>query len=156
MSRQKNCAPSYSVVVLLAVLGCGLGCSGYSTKRLTDFPSARDGLVDELLASALLQQYVDENHAMPRPATPLAEAFYLLGIAEARSLGSFWEPTSEFHLEMAIRLDPSSLFAADALSVLKKQLEFAYGGSSGVHLPADVQSTLRELEGLIKDKSPKR
>ena len=88
------------------------------------------------------------------PALP--EAFYLLGIAEARSLGSFWEPTSEFHLEMAIRLDPSSLFAADALTVLKKQLEFAYGGSSGVHLPADVQSTLRELEALIKDESPKR
>jgi hypothetical protein len=35
---------------------------------------------------------------------------------------------------------------------LQLPIPFAYGGSSGVHLPTDVQANLRELEGLIKAK----
>jgi hypothetical protein len=104
-------------------------------------------LLADLLASGLLLRFIDAAQKSD-PAVP--EAFFLLGVTEARSLGVFWEPTSEFHFEMAIRLAPQSPFAEDALGLLRDQLDFAYGGSSGVHLPADVQSNLQELEDLIR------
>jgi hypothetical protein len=114
-----------------------------------EFQDDEKQLLADLLASGLLLRFIDGTQKSD-PA--VAEAFYLLGVAEARSLGAFWEPTSEFHFEMAIRLAPKAAFAKDALSLLKDQLDFAYGGSSGVHLPADVQSNLRELEELTQEK----
>jgi hypothetical protein len=53
-----------------------------------------------------------------------------------------------FFLEMAIRLDPQSPMAAKAYDLLNAYILAAYTGSSGVHLPQDVQEYLEGLRRL--------
>jgi hypothetical protein len=114
----------------------------------TSVPEEGQGrMVSDLLASGLLLQLLDESEAWN---AELAEAFYLLGVTEARSVDAFWVPYADFHLEMAIRVDPHGPFAVPAFELLKSQLELGYGGSSGVHLPTDVAVTLKELKKLMK------
>jgi tetratricopeptide (TPR) repeat protein len=116
--------------------------------RLSDFPAGRERLVYDLLASSLLLQYIDETK---KPPSSLAEAFYLLGLVEARSVDAYWVPQTEFHLEAAIRLDPKGPFADDAYALLEEYTVLGYGGSSGIHLPADVWTKLGELRAMIEE-----
>jgi len=118
-------------------------------ESLSDFPSTRDGLVDELLASALLQQYVDENHAMPRPATPLAEAFYLLAVIEARAAWSYWIPQTESYMEAALRAAPQGPRAEKAYERIEETLLTDYGAATAAELPDPERARLTALRKLM-------
>jgi len=119
-------------------------------ESMSDFPSARDGLVDELRASALLQQYVDANHATPRPAVQLAEAFYLLAVIEARTAWSYWIPQTESYMEAALRAAPKGPRAEQAYERIEETLLIDYGAATAAELPdleRDRLKALRELMG---------
>jgi hypothetical protein len=53
-----------------------------------------------------------------------------------------------FFLEMAIRLDPKSPVAAKAYDLLNAYILASYTGSSGVHLPEEIQEYLEGLRRL--------
>ncbi len=122
-------------------------------------PFGRDGLVQDLAAASLLVRWLEEDRARRESVTrnPTAkersdtsQAYYWLGVVEARSLDGFWVNLSERHLESAIRADPKGPFAKKAYARLEETQFLGYGGASGNDLPADVVTNLRELRQLIQ------
>jgi hypothetical protein len=108
----------------------------------------REGMLYDLAASSLLLQYIE---GVKDDDLKLAEAFYLLGLVEARSVDSYWVPQAEFHLEASIRLAPAAPFADDAYGLLEEYVVLGYGGVSGNELPPDVWAKLQEVRALIAD-----
>jgi hypothetical protein len=123
------------------VVGAGDG------KRL---PLGRERFIGDLIASSLLLQFIDSN---PTNREQLAEALYLLGWVEARSVDSYWIPQSEFHLEAAVRLAPQADFAEDAYALLEENLIVGYGGASSEELPTDAWMLLEELRKLLDNET---
>jgi hypothetical protein len=110
------------------------------------FPADRLGLVHFVAASGLLHQYVDTSTVT---GAPLAEAYYLLGIAESHISRTLWISETEFFLETAIRLAPQSAHARKAYAFLEDYVLARHTGSSGLHLPADIRAHLAELRQLL-------
>jgi tetratricopeptide (TPR) repeat protein len=104
--------------------------------------------VSDLLASSMLLGYIDSAQRRGSSDPAVAEAFYLLGVVEARGVDSYWVPQAEFHLEAAIRLDPHGPMAQQAFSLLEQSMEIGYGGTSPDTLPADLWTKLTELRKL--------
>ncbi len=124
-------------------------------------PFGRDGLIQDLAAASLLVRWLEEDRARRSAETrnptakersDTAQAYYWLGVVEARSLDGFWVNLSERHLESAIRADPKGPFAKKAYARLEETQFLGYGGASGNELPADVVTNLRELRELIQAK----
>ena len=66
-----------------------------------------------VVASSILQRLVAEADS---PDRNLADAYYLLGVTEARIGRNYWVTAAPFMLETAIRLAPDEPFAEDASS----------------------------------------
>jgi hypothetical protein len=79
----------------------------------------------------------------------LAEAYYLLGVAESYISRSLWVSETAFFLETAIHLAPKSVHARQAYAFLEQYVLAGYTGSAGLHLPADVRVHLAELRRLL-------
>lgn len=109
-------------------------------------PLARDQTVYDLVASSLLLQFVDGETTTDARR---AEAYYLLGLVESRTIDSHWVPQAEVHLETAIRLSPDSATAENAYAVLEEYVIVGWGGASSSDLPADQWAKLHELRELI-------
>jgi len=118
---------------------------------LSLFPAGRERLVYDLVASSVLHRTIA---AAPAGDTSVAEAYYLLGVIEARSVDSWWVPQTELHLEAAIRADPHGPYAQQAYAMLEEYIVMGYGGLSRDLLPADVAAQLAELRGLISGPGP--
>ena len=126
--------------------------------RIAEGPYGRDGLIQDLAAASHLVRWLEQDRAKreevtrnrtPQERADTALAYYWLGVIEARSLDGFWINLSERHLEAAIRSDPKGPLAEKAYSLLEETQVLGYGGSSGVHLPADVWNMLRDLRVLM-------
>jgi hypothetical protein len=115
-------------------------------RAMSEFPSDHDGLVYDMAASAALHQFVESAPRDQKAA--LAEAYYLLGVTEARSRRNYWVSETELYLEAAIRAAPGSSFAHDAYDLLEEFTVFGYTGSAGENVPQDVQAKLDELRKL--------
>ena len=114
------------------------------------FPADRRALVEYVTASAVLHRYV----ASAEPSDPqLARAYYLLGVIESRTGRSLWLSQAEHYLEASLRLGPDQPWAPDAYALLEEFVASGYSGSSGEHVPADVQRRLDELRRLIETSS---
>jgi hypothetical protein len=118
---------------------------------LSVFPAGRERVVYDLVASSLLHRLVSDS---PQPGPELAEAYYLLGVIEARTIDSYWVPQTELHLEAAIRADPGSPVAQKAYAALEEYVLSGYGGLSGDYAPADVRAHLAELRKLAEGRAP--
>jgi hypothetical protein len=118
---------------------------------LSLFPAGRERLVYDLVASSLLHRYVA---AAPEGDPGLAEAYYLLGVIEARTVDSYWVPQTELHLEAAIRADPRGAFAEPAYAALEEYVLVGYGGLDPEAIPAPVRAHLAELRALIAEPAP--
>ena len=111
-------------------------------------PLARDQVIYDLVASSLLLELLDDAATTGRRR---AEAYYLLGLVESRTVDSHWVPQAEVHLEAAIRLAPEAPFAEDAYAVLEEYIIVGWGGASSTDLPAQEWAKLRELRTLIDE-----
>ncbi len=109
------------------------------------FPADQQGLVHFVVASSLLHRSLT---APPTDKSTLAETYYLLGIAESYIARTSWLSETAFFLETAIRLDPTSAVAAKAYDVLNAYILTQYTGSSGLHVPSEVEDHLEELRRL--------
>jgi len=116
------------------------------SRALDEAPSGQQGLVRWIVASSLLHRYVNLQH---EAGPALAEAWYLLGLAEARIGHSSWLSQPEYYLETAVRTAPASRIAKDALAHLEWHVAVQYTGSGGEQIPEDVQAHLDELAQLI-------
>jgi hypothetical protein len=105
------------------------------------------GRLHYVVASGILERFIDRHE---KPDADLAEAFYWLGILEARIGRNYWVTPAPFLLEEAIRLAPARPFAADALARLESELFAVYEGSDLEQLPAEDRAQLAELRALIE------
>ncbi len=110
------------------------------------FPNARRALVEYVMASSLLHQFVTAAEA---PSPSVGEAYYWLGVIESRIGRSFWLSQTESFLEASIRVGPDEPYAEQAFTLLEEFVVSGYTGSSGVHVPEDVRARLAELRALI-------
>jgi hypothetical protein len=62
-------------------------------------------------------------------------------------------PQAEFHLEAAIRLDPTGPTARPAYALLEQSLSIGYGGTSAEILPVDLWTKLNELRALVGEET---
>ncbi len=108
----------------------------------------RQGLVHFTLASGLLNRFVEAN-AKSKPQ--LAEAYYLLGVAESYMPRTSWISETEFYLETAVRLAPVSPVGKKAFAFLEEYLIMGYSGSSGLHFPPNIQKRLDDLRSLVNE-----
>ena len=111
----------------------------------------REQTVYDLAASSLLFRFIEAGEGTPEQ---LSEAYYLLGVVEARSVDSYWLPQAESHLEAAIRLAPASPSAAAAYALLEEYVVVGFGGANGDGLPDDAWEKLRELAQRIEESPP--
>jgi hypothetical protein len=115
-------------------------------KQLVVFPADRQGLVHYVAASTVLHGYIKSR---PSGGADVAEAYYLLGVTEARIGRTYWIEQASFYLETAIRMAPGAPFSEKAYMMLEEQAILEHTGTQGVHLPEDVTERLAELRLLI-------
>ena len=115
-------------------------------QRHNRFLADRQGLVYFMQASSVLHRYVEAG-SLSKPQ--FAEAYYLLGVAESYIQRSSWISETETFLEAAVRVAPTSPFGKKAYAFLEEYVITGYSGSSGLHLPSDVQTRLDELRRLL-------
>lgn len=113
---------------------------------LVEFRADRSPLVHYIVASAILHRLVEEKRVQ---GSELAEAYFLLGVAESHIREDYWIEQAEAYLEAAIRTDPGSELAERAYARLEEELILTHTGSAGMPLPEDVERRLQELERLI-------
>jgi len=135
-------------------------------EALRAVPADHTGLVHDVLASSLLYRVAELAPASAPPTAPAdadapgrdgapsaaerAEAYYLLGVAEARIDRSYWLSPADLYLEASIRMAPGAAFAGDAYALLERRTREGYTGSSGTHLPDDVARNLDALRRLLE------
>jgi hypothetical protein len=116
-------------------------------QRQNRFLADRQGLVYFIAASSLLHRYVNTG---TKSKPQLAEAYYYLGVAESYVPRTSWISETEFLLETAIRLAPTSPYGKKAFAFLEEYLIVGYSGSSGLHLPSDVKRRLDDLRQITQ------
>jgi tetratricopeptide (TPR) repeat protein len=103
-------------------------------------------LVHWVAASSVLERFIERGDAAP---AELGEAYYLLGLIEARVGRQYWVTPAPFLLETSIRLAPGEEFAEEAYAILETQLLAAWEGTDFEELPPEETERLRELRGLM-------
>lgn len=124
--------------------------------NVMQFRADRTGLVHAVTASSLLFRFVEarESAGKKRSDAEIAEAYYLLGVAESLIRQSYWLEEAEAYLEISIRTDPKGPWAELALAKLEEEILFTYTGSAGQPLPDDVERHLDELRRLVGERAP--
>ncbi len=117
-------------------------------QRRMRFPTDRRGLVQQLLASAELHRYLEQRPGQTGPE--IAEAYYLLGLIEARTHFDYLVSESDFYLETAIRLAPKDPIGQLAFELLEEETVLGWTGSGGDHMPDAIRRHLEELRGLVE------
>jgi len=118
----------------------------------SEFRGTRDRrpAVDDLVAAALLQRYVDEQAAASGPA--VAEAYYMLGMIALRTLEPKYSvPEMEILLASAIEADPHGPFAMPSYLLLE---EFGFVRDVPLSRVEESGSKLLDMLALRKLSEP--
>jgi hypothetical protein len=118
-----------------------------NARKAMEYPMDRTGLVDYIVASGLLNRYMQDRGLK---AEQTSEAYYLLGVTESLIGRSTWLTQTDYYLEASVRAAPKTKTAQKSFNALEQQLLMEYSGSGGTNIPDDVQSNLEELRTLIK------
>jgi hypothetical protein len=116
------------------------------------FPAYHQGMVHLAVASSLLYRYIDMP---PGDTHALAEAYYLLGVAEASLSHTSWLSETPFFLATAIHLAPTSPIAASAYEALTTYLLAEYSGAAGTEVPPTIQEFLDDLRNAESSAAPR-
>lgn len=110
--------------------------------------SDRSQLVGFIVGITLLHRYLDSR---PTDDVGIAEAYYLLGIAESYVTRSYWISETPFLLEKAIRQAPKSDIAKQAYAFLDHYMRSDYWVTPARPVPEELQTNLEELRKLIEE-----
>jgi len=114
------------------------------TDRAKLYPGDHSADVQYLRASGAAH---DLMRATKNPKL-IAEALLTAGTAyEALANPVFW-PMHELYFEACVRQLPHSPTSQDCFNRYEQSVYFGYTGSSGTHMPADVQQHLIQLKGI--------
>lgn len=105
--------------------------------------------VDYLIGSGVLAHYYFEN----QNSTMAPEINYWLGWIEKRLKRNEFMSSGDLFLKQCIKRYPKHPVAKDCLEEYKESLMFDFSGSSGTHIPQDLQ---KELDRLIESVETKR
>jgi hypothetical protein len=108
------------------------------------FVSDRANLVDLVAAEILLHRYLQGR---PTENEAIAEAYYLLAVADANLSRSYWIAETPFLLEQSIRTAPKSLHSREAYAFLEA---YTLSGYAGMTLPVHVVKNLEELRSMVE------
>jgi hypothetical protein len=117
------------------------------SKQLTQFPADRRAFADYVVASSVLNRFIESGNGSPQQ---VAEAYYLLGVCESRIDDTYWVSPSDRYLETAIRMAPRAPFAKEAYALLEEEVILDYTGSAGTQLPPSMARRLAELRALVE------
>ena len=108
-------------------------------------PGDRSQLVEFVAATALLHRYLERQNM---DAAHIAEALYLLGVAESYISRSYWISETDFLLEQAIRTAPGSEVARRAYAFLE---DYTVSGQAltARSVPEDLEKRLAEMRMLV-------
>jgi hypothetical protein len=127
---------------------------GRERNRLGDEQS---GLVHFISASAVLEHLLAAHpraEAGSQEAAMLGEAYYLLGLVEARIGRNYWVSEAPFLLERAIRMAPREPFALEAYRRLANEVLMQYEGADEEDIDPEDQRRLGELRILVEPPQP--
>jgi hypothetical protein len=106
-------------------------------------------LVSDLVLSAGLRSLVDPDNRDILPAE-LAEAYYMLGVVEARTIGLYSAlPSMERFWEAAVRTAPESPYALESYALLEEYAATTFSGELPFERTDDTFARLAELRALI-------
>jgi hypothetical protein len=119
----------------------------HNAQRSRRYPTDQPHLVDVIATTGVLHDYLS---SAPDDKHEVAEAYYLLAIAESYITRSYWISETDLLLEQAIRTAPKSDIADDAYAFL---VDYTTSGHSHMArgVPEDVESNLEELRKLVSD-----
>lgn len=104
--------------------------------------------VDLLIASGLLSNYLFEN-----PSSKKAPGIsYWLGWAEKHLKREDFFGSGDLFLKQCVKRYPKNPVARKCLDEYRESIEFEFSGSSGTHIPSDIEKELKALNKLIKNK----
>lgn len=107
--------------------------------------------VDMLLISGILSNYLFEN-----PNTTIApEINYWIGWSEKYLKRENFFGSGDLFLKQCIKRYPGHPMAPKCLAEYKDSIEFEFSGSSGTHIPQEIQKELNSLDKLIQDATKK-
>lgn len=108
-----------------------------------EYPRDRSGMVQFVLASKYLHEYVNEEGLSKERK---AETYYELGGCENVLATQFSADEANIYFAEAIRLAPKTDLARKAFARYEENVLYGYSGSSGVHLPEDEKLRLENLK----------
>lgn len=109
-----------------------------------DFSPQKD--ISYLKTSSVLYKYLDQY-----PNTPLKpEILYWLSFCERRYEQKAFYSLPELYLKQCVAEYPGSKVAPSCLKEYQDLVTMAYTGSSGTHIPSDIERELKSLKELIK------
>jgi len=111
-----------------------------------EYPSDRRGLVKFIAATTLLHRFLSRD---PDDLNNVAEAYYLLAVAESYISRSYWVSETDFLLAQAIRTAPKSPIARRAYAFLE-QYTLSGHAVTARSVPEELKSNLEELRELIE------
>lgn len=107
------------------------------------------GLVSDLALSASLRQLTSSTDSDVTPEQ-LAEAYYMLGVLEARTAGLYSAlPNMERFWEAAIRTAPDSPYAVESYALLEEYAATTFSGELPFERTDETFARLAELRSLI-------
>ena len=109
--------------------------------------SDRTYLVEFITSTALVHRYLSTH---PTDKLKIADAYYLLGLAESYIARSYWVSETPFLMEEAIREAPKSKTALKALAFLEDYTKSGYAVTPARSIPPDLQINLDELRKLTQ------
>lgn len=107
----------------------------------------RSDLVDYIAAITVLHRFFGTD---PGNNAEVAEAFYLLGVAESRATRSYWISETDFLLEQAIRTAPKTPIAGKAYDFLAEYTISAHMETSAREASPELRANMEELKALIE------
>jgi hypothetical protein len=111
-------------------------------RRARPYAYSRAGLMDDLLASSLLHQLVEDPKL---GKADRAETYYLLGLTDAQVRSSPWLSDARWYLATAIHTAPHTETAERAFAAYEDMTLLEWTGSAGMDVPDDVQQELDRL-----------
>ncbi len=116
-------------------------------KKIQQYPMDRTGDITYLRASARVHEFLQRFPKSKKVSEGLLLAGVTHELLEDRSLSVL----PEIYYEACIRQSPKTPIARDCYERLESAILFGYSGSSGAHVPADLQKRLSGLKAILKN-----